>query len=486
MIINHFNKFYRVFSKKVTHNVILFTLCLSVAGCKVGPDYQKPELRMPDSVSFKKDRLASSEAMSHAYDVIPENWWNLFNSQEIDILVEELLSNNHDLLITAARLEQVHATLKDTNADFFPKLQLEADKRRNRFSRNDSISNFRRQSIFTNNRLAVSFSWELDFWGRLRRLSEVARANIIATEYGAIALRQTLVKDFLHGYFDLLAIDRSIDVTESLVKTGSENLRLQKNRYEQGVISEYLYRQAEVQQMLIEARLPVLKQSREELESALLVLLGRSATEITSVPIPRQASDVRAQIDIPEGVPSQLLLRRPDIVAAEARLIASNAEVGVARALYFPSIRLTGFYGQESNSLSSLFSGPSQIWNIAGGVMAPLFSAGEIAATVHRAEKEKEITLELYKQHVANSFREIRIVLRAREHATTLLTLNQKRLMSADRAYSLGKTQYRFGATSLFELLSIESQKLESELALIDAETYYQRATIDVFTALGL
>jgi multidrug efflux system outer membrane protein len=301
-------------------------------------------------------------------------------------MVDEALAANHDLRAAAARIEQARAQFTVTRSDQFPVAGIEAERSRTRASEKAGGFPLPPDAIQTDtNRLVLRASWELDFWGKYRRASEAARADLLAAESAREAVRLTLVAEVARGYFALRALDRRVELLERELTGWDKSVELQKLRYEGGLVSELELRQVEAARAGTAALLPVMRQDRVAQEGALATLLGRSPREVMQSTIVRSDAPIAGRIEgveVPAGLPSDLLLRRPDLREAEARLHAANARIGVARAAYFPSISLTGFYGGESQSLGDLFSGPARTWNVGAGLLQPLFAGGQIRGGV--------------------------------------------------------------------------------------------------------
>ncbi|MEP7070346.1 MAG: efflux transporter outer membrane subunit, partial [Usitatibacter sp.] len=367
-----------------------------LAGCTVGPGYARPDLDLP------KDYGAAQGSVP-----APERWWSVFNDPVLDRMVDEALAANRDLRAAAERIDQSRAQLVATRADQRPSAGVEATRSRTRASSLGSVP-LQREAITTDNRLVLRFSWEIDFWGKYRRATEAARADLLASEAGRDAVRASLIADVARGYFALQALDRRTEVTERTLLGRHKALDLQKLRFDAGVASELEYRQVEADLRVSEALVPVLRLARVRQEGALALLFGRTPREVYEARVDRGTPVTPTVVEIPADVPSDLLLRRPDLRRAEAMLHAANARIGVARAAYFPKISLTGFYGGESQSLGDLFSGPARTWNIAGGLLQPLFAAGQIQGGVDLADARTREAAELYQKAVANAFREVR------------------------------------------------------------------------------
>src|SRR5690349_5069410 len=304
--------------------VAIALIIMLLQGCTVGPDYKRPDMDLPRDFGVVQSTAPAAQ-----------QWWDLFNDPVLDKLEEEALAHNHDLAAAAQRIEQARAQLSVTRADQLPSVGAEYTRTRSRSSQVGALpipSDF----VSTNdNRLVGRLSWELDFWGKYRRATEAARADLLASEAGRDAVRTSLVSDLARGYFALLALDRRLSTLERNRQAWSESLDIQKKRMDAGAISELEYRQVESELRANEALIPPVRLARARQESALALLLGRSPREIYTSSVERGNTTLPSRVEVPAGVPSDLLLRRPDLRQAEAQLHAANARIGVARAAYF-------------------------------------------------------------------------------------------------------------------------------------------------------
>jgi multidrug efflux system outer membrane protein len=452
----------------------VLAVALLLTGCTVGPNYTRPQVDLPKDFG-----------VAQAPTPPAERWWTLFNDPVLARAVDEALAANRDLKAAAERVEQARAQLRITRSDQLPSAGLEASRSRNRASQEGSFP-LPPEFVETDlNRLVLRFSWELDFWGKYRRASEAARAEILASEAGRDAVRASLVGDVVRGYFALQALDRRIETVGLTMRTRAKSLELQQLRYDHGIVSELELRQVESDLRSSEALLPALRQARVRQEGALALLFGRAPREVFEAKVERGAPTLPAAFEVPAGLPSDLLLRRADLREAEARLHAANARIGVARAAYFPSITLTGFYGGESQSLGDLFSGPARTWNLAAGLLQPLYAAGEIRGGFDLANARTREAAELYQKAVANAFREVRDAIAAQANLRDAFAAQQQRERSLARALELARLRYDNGAISLFEALETERQLLLARLDAIDAERDRRNAVVELYLALG-
>jgi outer membrane protein, multidrug efflux system len=455
--------------------VVIALAAMILAGCTIGPDYKRPEVDLP------KDYAVTQAARPAA-----ERWWTLFADPALDKLVDESLAANRDLKAAAERILQARAQFIITRSAEWPDAGIEASRSRSRSSELTGIP-LPADAIQTDsNRLVLRAQWELDFWGKYRRATEAARADLAATEAGRDAIRSSLIGDVTRGYFTLRALDSRIDVANRTLGSRDESLRLQKLRLDAGVVSELEYRQVESDFRGAQALVAVLRQLRTRQEGALTVLLGRSPRDVFEARVDRDtATTPPPMVEVPAGMPSDLLLRRPDLRVAEERLHQANAGIGVARAAYFPSITLTGYYGGESQSLGDLFSGPARTWSAAAGLLQPLWASGAIRGGVDLANSRTREAAELYQKAIANAFREVRDAIAAQTNLRDASIAQQQRESALSRTYDLARLRYDNGAVSLFDVLETERQLLLVRLEAIDAERDRRNAIVDLYIALG-
>ena len=455
--------------------VALATLvAASLAGCAIGPDYARPEVDLPRDF-----------AVPQAPAAMPERWWTLFGDPALEALVDESLAANRDLAAAAERVEQVRARFVIARSDQLPAVGIEGSGSRDRYSEMSAFPPPAGSLESSSYRLALRASWELDFWGKYRRATEAARADLAASEAGRDAIRASLVGEAIRGYFNLRALDASLEVAERTLEGRRLTLEMQRLRLQAGVVSELELRQVESDVAGAEALVPVLRRDRDAQEGALALLAGRSPRAVFEARIDRGSPVTPVAVEVPSGLPSDLLLRRPDLRESEERLKAANARIGVARAAYFPSITLTGSFGGESQQLSDLFSGPARTWSVAAGLLQPVYGAGQIAAGVDFADARAREAALAYQQAIANAFREVRDAIGAQSTTREALRAQQARVQVLGRALELARLRHEGGTVSLFDVLETERQFLAVRLEAIAAERQRRAAIVDLYLALG-
>jgi multidrug efflux system outer membrane protein len=454
---------------------VITITALTLSGCRtVGPDYSRPELPVPAGYSE-----VSPEA---AVQAVPDAWWTLFGDPVLNSLVEEAFAANQDLAAAAARIEEARALLGITNADRYPQVTGSLDAGRTRQSTRGSFPfppGFDPEN--DNFRIAAGISYDLDFWGRLRRSTEAARAELLASEEGRRNVALGLASEVAAAYFDLVAFDQQLRITRDTLGTRGESVRLQNLRFEAGTISGLDQAQAEAELASAEATVPALERLVRQTENRLGVLLGRFGGTV------ERGGELESLVPpaVPVGLPSQLLARRPDVLAAELRLIAANARIGVARAAYFPSIGLTGYAGTESNELSSLFSSGTFVWQAATSLLQPIFNAGRTRREVEASEARQRESLALYTQSLQIAFAEVEDALVARRTGVAEREALARQVEALARARRLAGLRYEAGESSYIEVLDSERTLFRAQLDLVNARRAELAASVDLFRALG-
>lgn len=452
-----------------------------LSGCAVGPDFLRPLFDLPSAWSRPQTDTAAQPA-----DRVGERWWALYTDPVLDRLVDEALANNADAQVAAARVLEARAIAGLTDADLYPVLSAGASGSR---SKSTLLGSFPRPTDLprTQNsyRATLDASYEIDLWGKYRRASEAARADLFAAQSARQAVRLALAAGVARQYFALLAADAQEKVAQRTLSTRGETLTLFRQRLAAGALSEYDLRQAEAEEAGARSQLAALTRERDRAESALAVLLGRPPRDVLAGHLDRGTPGAPPEPVIPAGLPSDLLLRRPDLQEAEQRLVAANARIGVARAQYFPSIGLTAYTGGESIAFSKLFTGPAGIFSFAAAVTQPIWNAGRIGFGVEASEARRDQALAQYKQAVANAFKDVRDALAAQTAARDALAAESARAAALEKALQAASRRFDAGIASRLDVLDVERNLLAAELARIDAERAGRAALADLFKALG-
>ncbi|MEQ1772309.1 MAG: efflux transporter outer membrane subunit [Burkholderiales bacterium] len=453
-----------------------------MAGCKTHPAYERPNVDLPAAWAGVAGKSASPA-------VVPgERWWTLYGDSALDTLVGEALEHNRDLALAAARVDEARALSRAADSLRYPSIDATAQRDRTRSSERSPLP-IPANAIERNSyRAQINVAYELDLWGRRRGAGDAARAELLATQAAQETIRITLVSDVVSRYFTLMALDEQLAATQRSLALREENLGMQRVRHGVGLIGDFQLRQLEAEVAAARAQLPALERSRTSEELALAVLLGRSPRAITESTVQRSADRTTGNGPppvVPEGLPSDLLLRRPDIVQAEQRLIAANARIGVARASLFPRIALTGFLGSESGALGDLFSGPARIWQLAFALAQPIFQAGRLQSEIEAVKAREQQALAQYQKTLQESFREVRQALSAQTRSREIFEAETARGVALRDALRLARIRYENGLVSQLEVIDAERNLLAAELNRLDALRAQRVAVADLVRALG-
>jgi len=444
-----------------------------LSACAVGPDYQRPKIESP--VEWRIDYPKAAE-------VANTQWWQQLGDPVLNQLIETALRENLDLQAAAARVDQFLGALTTTRAQFFPQFGYAGEASRNRASQVGptplSPGTNTNYSLYQAN---LNASWEIDLFGRVRRQSEAVQAQVYASEQGRRGVILSLVTSVANSYVTLRALDRELDIARSTARNYADTKQLFQLRFAGGVVSEVELSQIESQYQTALAAIPSLEQQISAQENLIAVLLGRNPGAI-----PRGKSiDELIPPTIPAGLPSELLERRPDLLQAEQILVAANANIGVAKSLYFPSISVTGLLGSLSTAAGDFLTGPSRTWTVAAGLAGPIFTFGAISGQVRTAEAAQQEAMFFYRSTILNAFRETNDALvgsqKKREEADA-----QARRVKALREYArLSRLRFDNGTASYIEVLYAENELFGAELVAVStlAERYTQ--LINVYKAMG-
>jgi len=443
-----------------------------LSGCVQGPDYVKPTVAAPGKYRFDQQNGARAEPSD-------EVWWKSFGDPQIDALVREALANNRDLRIAAARVDEFAAVLAGTRAQGRPQVGYGASASRTRTSE-EILPDFV-DPVSSSFSTILSASWEIDMWGRIRRETEAAQANLLASEEGRRGITLTLISTVIIGYVTLLDLDEQLRVATATVGGRAKSVKLFETRLAGRWVSEFEMSQVRAEYESTVAQLPAIRQAIAVQENALSVLVGRNPG-----PIARSAHlEALHSPVVPSDLPSELLIRRPDILQAEQQLIASNALIGAARALYFPRISLTGLLGFASPSLGNLFSGPARTWSFTGDVAGPIYTGGGLKAAVDQAKARREQSLANYELVIQNAFRDVEDSLADVQNSAELRATVERRVLTLRRGVELANERYENGYSDYLEVLDTERGLFSAELQLASARGDYQRALVNLYRALG-
>jgi multidrug efflux system outer membrane protein len=448
--------------------------CLVLTGCLVGPKYKRPPVTVPDTYRG----LAADAGPQTAASIGDEKWWEVFQDSQLQGLIREALSQNYDVRIAATRVLQAQAVLGITRADQLPTITGGAS------SSNERLPATRITPAFETSPSQVNLSlfWELDFWGKYRRATEAARANLLATEWGQKAVISSMVSNVASAYFQLLELDAEMEISRNTLASRKESLRLVEVRAKGGATSMLDVRQSEQLVYTAAGAIPDLERRSEQQENLISILLGKNPGPVT-----RGKPLVENVIlpTVPAGLPSSLLERRPDIQSSEQQLVAANARIGVAKAAYFPQITLTAVGGYQSAALTNLFTGPAGLWNVGGQLVQPIFTGGRIRSNVRLTEAQKQEAVLLYQQSIQQSFREVSDSLVAYRKNQEFRAQQELLTNSAQDATRLSDMRYRGGVTSYLEVLDSDTRYFDAQLSLAQARLNERLALVQLYNALG-
>jgi multidrug efflux system outer membrane protein len=454
--------------------VLIAAMPILLAGCAVGPDYERPEVDQPEGWRVQVD-------VETAADVANTAWWESFDDPVLDDLIVIALSQNKDLRIAAARIQEFAGRLSVARSGFYPQLGYGLAADRTQASELAPPLPAGVDPINNTFSATVNLGWELDVWGRIRRAGEAARADLFAAEEGRRTVVLTLVSSVATSYITLRGLDRRLEIARQTAESRGKSLELFELQYAGGVASQLTVAQirSEYEQAL--AAVPRLEKRIEQLENALSVLLGRNPG-----PIPRgKTIDQLLLPVVPEGIPSELLERRPDLRAAEQNLIAANARIGVAKAQYFPRISLTGLLGFASAELSDLFTDEALLWSVGASAIGPIFTGGAISGQVQISEAIQRQRLEQYLQSIQIAFREVNDALIDNQKSREELAALGRRVDALREYAELARLRYDNGYSSWIEVLDAERSLFNAQLEYVQTQSQVYAALVNIYKALG-
>jgi outer membrane protein, multidrug efflux system len=452
-----------------------------LCGCTVGPNYQRTKLATPSQ--FRAPEPLSGQ---DAFSIADLKWFDLFHDEQLQALIRRALMQNYDLRDAVTRVEAAQANLGITRSNQFPQFAANGAVEINRLSRNGETAlppeilpsqnrNFGEASLGL-------LSFEVDLWGKLRRATEAARANLLSAEENRKAVIITLVSDVATSYLTLRELDYELEISNRTLETRRQSLELTKSRQSGGVGTLLDLRQAEQLVDTAAQTIPVIEQEIEQTENQIHLLLGEPPG-----PIPRGQSLTGQEIppEVPAGLTSALLERRPDIRAAEQDLIAANAEIGVARAQYFPQLTLSGFLGGQSTQLANLFSGPSSAWSLAPQLAQPIFTAGRLKSGVKLAEAQREHVLVQYEKTIQTAFSEVSNGLIAHQRVRESRVRQEDLVYALEDRLRLAYLRYRGGVDTQLNALDADRDLFSAELSLSQIQLNEVLTVVQLYKALG-
>ncbi len=453
--------------------LVVVATALAAACAPVGPNYERPSYDLPRAYP---GAAATPDAP------VRLDWWTLYGDARLNELIASALERNSDVRLAVARIEEADANLREANATFLPQIDLNAVPTRSRISTTQATPIPSTVPIVRSNlRLAVSTSFELDFWGRLRRAAEAVRAQALGTRYARDVVVLSLAGLTAQAYFSLRSLDAQIAATRGTLAGRDEALTYVRNRARGGIASDLDLSQAETARADSAATLKDLLRQRSLAEHQLATLTGRldltlSEADLLALPVPPLP---------PPGLPSSLIERRPDIAQAEQALVAANAQIGVARAAMLPTISLTGSDGFESKALSSLLRGSSAIWTLGFALNLPIFDWGRLQARTDAAIAREHQAVAAYQKAIETGFREVADALSNAQLAASAEDDYRIRLESARRTLRLAKLRYESGYSAYLEVLDAQRSANDAELAYVRNRQIRLAASVDLMKALG-
>jgi len=457
-------------------NLMMVLISASMlSACTVGPNYKRPEVGAPATWRITDETSGSLADLG---------WWQLFHDPALQNLIRAALKNNNDLLLAAARVSEARALVGVARSAQLPQLDGGAQYKNQRFSEASfpPIDKLGVNPDMDFYRTDLDLSFELDLWGRLRRATEAARAELLTSEENQRTVMIALVSDVAQAYFQLLELDREAAIDRRTLESRRDSLNLVRRRYDDGLASNLDVKRSEEELAFAAATVPDVERRIMQAENRVSILLGQNPG-----PIARGAALENQQMppDVPAGLPSALLERRPDILAAEQHLVAANARIGAAKAEFFPQISLTGAFGTESVSLSDFFSGPSRLWQVGPTVTLPIFHGGRLRANLQASEAKEQQALVQYRKSIQQAFREVDDALIFHGKAREIRLERERRVQAARQALTLANLRYANGVSSYLDVLDTQRQlfSAETDLALITRDQLV--AVVQLYKALG-
>jgi multidrug efflux system outer membrane protein len=455
------------------------TIMVLLSGCMVGPDYQRPPVTTPGV--FRGSPISTAHDPQSIADL---KWFEVFSDEQLQELIRTALAQNYDLREAVARVDAARANLGITQADQYPNFGIGADVNSIELSRQGQFTIPRgtsRQRTFGTVFLNL-FTFEIDIWGRLRRATEAARADLLASDWNRKTVITTLVSDVATAYFNLLELDMELAIAKNTLATREESLRLIQLQAQGGVATLLDVRQGEQLVYGAAESIPNTERQIEQTENQISLLLGRNPAPVTRS---RLLTEQQTPPEVPAGLPSSLLERRPDIQAAEQTLVAANANIGVAKAAYFPQITLTGEFGYQSTALANLFSGSRRIWSFVPQVTQTIFDAGRITSGVELAEAQQRSALAQYENAIQTGFRDVSDALVQYQKVREIRAQRELLVAVLQDRKRLAYMRYRGGVDTMLNALNSDQDLFVAELSLAQARLDELLSLVQLYRALG-
>lgn len=455
--------------------VFFVTVFGLLASCKVGKNFETIEVKTDSTFLHTNDSLIQASEQVAILDSNGLKWWELFKDPVLDSLVSTGLGNNKEALIAIKSIEKASLAFKIQKSEMLPQFDAGAGISRGNYS--GFVTNSPNTSWYG----AATMNWEIDFWGKYRRLNESAKAEMIGSQYGYQAVQIKLITDIVSTYYELVGFHSSYEISKATLALRDSSLIIIADRFTQGIVPEIDLNQAQIQKAIAQSAIPVYERQIALTENRLSLLLGTSSKTLDDVKL---INELEAVPEIPIGIPSELLSRRPDILQAEQFVVSQNAKTGAAQAARYPSISLTGLLGVASNQLTGINTG-SLAWNMGAGLVAPLFYFGQ---NKRRVEEQRVLTEQAtlqYEQTVLTAFKEVEDALVEIETYKKEITAREIHVKAALNAQSLSKLRYDKGVTSYLEYLEQQRQAFDAQLRLVDVKKNLYNSYVRLYKALG-
>ena len=452
---------------------LLLAIAVSLSGCAVGPNYKRPAANTPTDYRGEMPAQPATASLGN------EKWWDVYQDPVLTQLIHTALQQNYDVRIAATRVLEAQAQLGIVRANQFPSAAVGAGV----FSQ----QNAKTSSVFpayevNGGQINLSAIWNLDFWGKYRRQTEAARAELLATDWGRQAVISSLVANVATAYFQLRAMDAELEIAKRTLGSRQQSLQLTRVLLTHGSASDLDVSQSEQLVYTASETIPDLERQIQQQENLLSILLGQNPG---SIPRGRALTEQPVPESVPAGLPSELLERRPDVREAEANVMASNAQIGVAKAAFFPSLSLTGTGGLESNVLHNFLQQPSQTWSAGFNITQPIFEGGALRSQLRLARAQWQESVLSYEQTVQDALQHVSNALVAYQKDREFREQQELLVQAAERSDRLSLILYRNGGGSYLQVLTNDTNYFSAELNLVDAQLNERLALVQLYQSLG-
>ncbi len=455
--------------------VVLATALAAASGCTMGPNYQRPQVPAASQYRF-------AEGQAQAESMADMRWWQVFDDAALQALIRQGIASNLDLKVAAARVEEARARAGIAKSFLYPQVDGVASYAVRQAS-NTPVTSDNPEGSSVNQSVAGGFqlSWELDLFGRIRRQNEAAYAMVLASEQARRGVMVTLVGDIATNYFLLRELDYQLDVSRQTLRLNDDTVTYFRNRLEGGVSNRLELDQAIANRSQTAATIPDLERQIGIVENAIALLLGRLPSDVARPAV----STLEPPPSIPAGMPAELLERRPDVVAAEEMLIAANADIGAAKAMFFPRISLTGFLGGLSGDLTTFMGGDGAIWSLGAGLLQPIYQGGRNRRNYEAAQAAFTAAVAEYQRSALNGYREVSNALITIQKLAQMRTELQSGVTVLQDAADLARSRYDSGLANYLEIILADQSLFRQQLVLAQTQGAELRARAELYRALG-